>query len=427
MGRTLKKDIVRKGQGGSTNCAVGNAHHYKALHLLSLLALSLLLWTVRSDAAPPASSPASIVAVADIHGDFDDFVAILRHANLIDTQNHWTGGRTTFVQLGDVLDRGPKPRDAMDLIMALEKEASAAGGHVEPLLGNHEMMNIMGDLRYVTPENYAAYVDAKSEDRRQSAYKEYLKWREHHAALLAEIPHPLELTPEEWMARHPLGFMEQREAFGPNGIYGKWLRGHAAVTEVGGVIFLHGGISPVLTSMKLDAINARVRDEIGAFDSYKQFMVDQSLILPFFNLQEITAVVQAEISAEQKSKVRAIPALQTKMSEFLQFPNWVSVRTEGPLWFRGYDQWSDEEGGPQVDKILQSFKANHLVVGHTVQKGGRIRSRFGGKVFLADTGMLSSYYPGGRASAIEIEDSVKFTADYMDQKDELLEPATVSK
>ncbi len=63
-----------------------------------------------------------------------------------------------------------------------------------------------------------------------------------------------------------------------------------------------------------------------------------------------------------------------------------------------------------MDKLMDAYKAKHIVVGHTVQKGGRIRPRFDGKVILIDTGMLSSYYVGGRASALEICDGVKFTA-----------------
>ena len=89
----------------------------------------------------------SVVAIGDVHNAFDDFVAILRRTGLINEQNHWAGGKTTFVQVGDLLDRGPKPREVMDLMMALEKEAPKTGGRVVSLLGNHEMMNIMGDLR----------------------------------------------------------------------------------------------------------------------------------------------------------------------------------------------------------------------------------------------------------------------------------------
>ena len=393
----------------------------------ALILLVLALTVSSAPKAAVAASATSVTAIADVHGDFEDFVAILQKSGLIDKQNHWAGGKTNFVQLGDLLDRGPKPREAMDLLMALEKQAANEGGRVEALLGNHEMMNIMGDLRYVTPENYASFADENSEKRRHSAYSDYAKWREHHGALLAELSQPLELTEAEWMARHPAGFIEQREAFSPSGVYGKWARRHDAVAEIDGVIFLHGGISPAFASTKLSAINARVHEEISTFDSCKQYLVDQGLILPFFTLQEVVSVLQAEISAEQKSRVPTNPEIRAKISQLLQFPDWASVRTDGPLWFRGYDQWSDEEGNAQLVKILQAFKADHFVTGHTVQKQGRVRERFGGKVFLIDTGMLSSYYPGGRASALEIENKVKFTAEYMDQKTVLLEPATTSE
>jgi hypothetical protein len=138
--------------------------------------------------------------------------------------------------VGDLLDRGPKPREVMDLMMALEKEAPQAGGRVVSLLGNHEVMNIMGDLRYVAPENYASFADGKSEERQKAAYEEYVKWRGSHASLIAELPQPMELTEAEWMARHPLGFVEQRDALGPKGQYGAWLRGHDAVAEIDGLM-----------------------------------------------------------------------------------------------------------------------------------------------------------------------------------------------
>ncbi len=109
--------------------------------------------------------------------------------------------------------------------------------------------------------------------------------------------------------------------------------------------------------------------------------------------------------------------------QFLGYGEWFSVRADGPLWFRGYDKWTDEEGVAQIGKILEAYDAAHIAVGHTVQKGGRIRPRFGNKVFLIDTGMLSSYYPGGRASALEICGDARFTAEYMDQQVVLIDPA----
>lgn len=387
----------------------------------------LLLLAVAVAWAQPANTPAeqaeTVVAIGDVHGDFDDFVSLLQHTGLIDAQHHWTGNKATLVQVGDLLDRGPKPREVMDLLMALEKEAPKAGGRVVSLLGNHEMMNLMGDLRYVTTQNYASFADSNSEERRKSAYQQYVKWRNSHAPLIAELPQPMEITEAEWMARHPVGFIEQRDAFSPNGSYGKWLREHSAVAKIGDVIFLHGGIHPNLAHLKLDTINAHIRDEIKAFDSGKQELVDQNVILPFFTLQEISAAVQAELTAERKSRVSSDEQKQAKLIRFLGLGDWLSVRVDGPLWFRGYDQWSEEEGAAQIGKVLESYNAKRIVVGHTVQKGGTMRPRFNNKVFLIDTGMLSSYYPGGKASALEIQGDSKLTAKYMDQQVVLVEPA----
>jgi len=81
----------------------------------------------------------------------------------------------------------------------------------------------------------------------------------------------------------------------------------------------------------------------------------------------------------------------------------------------------------QIGKILEAYDAAHIAVGHTVQKGGRIRPRFGNRVFLIDTGMLSAYYPGGRASVLEICGGTKFTAEYMDQQVALIDPAGSSQ
>lgn len=390
------------------------APHRGCISVLLVLVSAMLVWAGPANA--PAGPPEPVIAIGDVHGDFDDFVAILQRTGLIDKNNHWTGGKTTFVQVGDLLDRGPKPREVLDLMMALEKEAGQAGGRVVSLLGNHEMMNIMGDLRYVTPVNYASFADINSDTRQKVSYEEYVNWRGSHASLLAELPQPMELTEAEWMARHPAGFIEQREAFGPKGKYGEWLRGHAAVAGIEGIIFLHGGIHPALANMKLDAINNRIHDEIKEFDASKLYLQNEKLILPFFTLQEINSVLQAEVIAELKSRVLANDERHAKILEFLKHEDWLSVRVDGPLWFRGYDLWSDEEGAPQVNKLLEAYKATHLVVGHTVQKGGRIRPRFGNKVFLIDTGMLSSYYPQGRPSALAICGDAKFVAVYLDQQ-----------
>jgi hypothetical protein len=367
-------------------------------------------------------SAGRLIAIGDIHGDFDDFALLLKKVGLADAGNHWSGGTSTLVQTGDLIDRGPKGRQVMDLLMSLEKEAATAGGHVVVLLGNHEVMNILGDLRYVAVQDYAAYADGESEQRRKAGYQEYATWYASHTQLLSPITEPkLGVSEEEWMQKHPDGFLEYREAMSPQGKYGKWLRQHSAVTRIGDTIFLHGGIDPKLSSLKLEQINAQIAEEIAEFDKTKQLLVSRKLILPFFTIQDISAVAQAQLHAEGTADASVDAEYDARLEKLRDFNHWLCMRDDGPLWFRGYDSWSNAEGSAQLDKILAAYDAKHIVVGHTVQKGGHDRCRFEGKACLIDTGMLSSYWKDGRASALEILGGTKFIAEYLDGQDVLFE------
>jgi hypothetical protein len=113
--------------------------------------------------------PVRVVAVGDVHGDARGLLSILERARLVDSHGRWIGGQAVFVQTGDVLDRGPDVQPLLDLLMALERQAKDAGGQAVILLGNHEAMNAMGDLRYVAPAAIAAFADDKAEKRRESA------------------------------------------------------------------------------------------------------------------------------------------------------------------------------------------------------------------------------------------------------------------
>jgi hypothetical protein len=140
------------------------------------------------------------------------------------------------------------------------------------------------------------------------------------------------------------------------------------------------------------------------------------VLLPFFTLQEAIAVAQAESIAQRKQHPKSDDARLARLEQFIALGGWLSVREDGPLWYRGYDQWSEEEGSPKVEKILAAYNATNIVVGHTVQRTSRIRPGFGGRIMLIDTGMLSTYYHGGQPSALEISEDKKFTAVYLDQQ-----------
>jgi hypothetical protein len=309
----------------------------------------------------------------------------------------------------------------MDLLIKLEPEAAQAGGQIVPLLGNHEIMNILGDLRYVPPETYTSFADDDSEKRRKAAYQDYAAWYASHKKLLDGLKQSiLPTTQEEWMAKHPAGFLEYREAFSAHGKYGMWLRHHATIVEIGNVLFVHGGIDPSLISMTLEQINSQVEKEIEEFDKVNQDLVSRKIILSFFTIPEIVVAVQAYLFAEREAKTPIDAETRKKLVWLLSYNDLLCMRDDGPLWFRGYDGWSDEEGVRKIDKVLGAYHGSHIVVGHTVQKTRHIRVRFDGKVLLIDTGMLSTYWPGGRASALEIIDG-KFIARYPDKQEVLFE------
>ena len=293
-----------------------------------------------------------IVAVGDVHGAYDQFLEILRVAGIIDARSRWTGGKTHFVQLGDVVDRGPDSRKALDLLRKLEREASSAGGRVHALIGNHEAMRLMNDMRYVVPGEYAAFTDGGSAELRRTFIENSPK--EQREALEKE------LVP---------GMIEMIRAFGPKGEYGTRARASNAVVRINGIVFLHGGISPTVAPMTCQAINETVRRELSV----------------------------------DLEKTRAAP------NESL------TAREDGPLWYRGLAT-EPETFEPQVTEVLTAQKARAIVVAHTVPTNGRITARFGGRVFMIDTGMQPAYVPKGRASALEIRGSV-FTAIYRDSKE----------
>jgi hypothetical protein len=316
--------------------------------------------------APAATQ--RVVAIGDIHGDLDAFTGILQRAHLIDAALRWTGSGATLVQVGDFLDRGPKARQVMDLLMTLQKNAPRQGGRVIVLMGNHEAMNLYGDLRYVTANDYAAFVIDRSAARRNRA----------------EYP------------GKPAGFAERCEALSPGGVYGKWIRTLPAIVRVDDSIFLHGGISPELASSSVDKLNASIAGEIRSFDAFKQYMVDRNLAKPCSTQDELVAAAQ---TALPKAKGKDAEILQA----FLAAGGWLSIHEKGPLWFRGYAEWTDAEGAPQIQKLVDAFGNARFVVGHTTQ-AGQIVSRFEGKVYLIDTGMLSGYVPDGRPSELNIQD-----------------------
>ncbi len=285
-----------------------------------------------------------IVAVGDIHGDYEQFVQVLQSAGLIDGNANWTGGKAHLVQSGDVVDRGPDSRAIMNLLMKLEKQAEAAGGAVHCLIGNHEAMDVYGDLRYVSPAEYAAFRTDASEATRQYSYDQLRQ-----AVATPEGKPDIDQAALE--SQRPAGFVEHRAAFSATGQYGSWIRSHNAVIKIDRTLFVHAGLGPKYADWSLDEINRKVRDELDDFSKLHGGIVTDD---------------------------------------------------QGPFWYTGLAKGNETELEPLVDSLLKHFDVDRIVIGHTYADAA-ITPRFHGKVILIDIGLSRIYDNIGKLGCLEID------------------------
>ena len=211
-------------------------HTENAIARVLCLILVALLSIARAEAeADRWSNVERVIAFGDVHGAYDDLTQLLRTAGVVDAKLHWAAGTTHVVSTGDLIDRGPGSRQVLDLLMRLQTEAQAAGGMLHVTLGNHEALNLLGDLRYVTPAEFAAYQ--------------------------AEDPPVLPDT------THPPGFFGKRAAFARDGQYGRWLYGLPVAIIINDTLFMHGGPSAVLAGLSIEQINQRYRAALASVES----------------------------------------------------------------------------------------------------------------------------------------------------------------
>jgi hypothetical protein len=330
--------------------------------LLAALALS----------APATAAPIHrIVAVGDLHGDFNAWRDIARGAGLVDDKGSWTGGNTILVQTGDVVDRGPDSLKILQDLMRLQREAPRTHGQVIALIGNHEAMNLTGDLRYVSAGEYASYTDNRSVQRREDTYaanRELIEkaYRQRDPQMTSDA------IKQAWIAATPLGLLEHRTAWRPDGKIGKWIVGNQAVLLLDGNLFLHGGISPAYAGLPVAEIDARVTAALMAKSTDPQSIINDDM---------------------------------------------------GPLWYRGLAIPSADPAAPanetarsasaaplapplppiedQVNHLLSVYGAKRIIIGHTPILSG-IAVLYGGSLIRIDTGISAVY--GGKVSYLDILD-----------------------
>lgn len=163
----------------------------------------------------------SIFVLGDIHGQYDRMINNLLEHGVIDKQHKWNWGKGHLVFVGDIFDRGNKVTETLWFIYRLEQEAEKAGGQVHITFGNHELMVLNRDNRYIAGD-----------------YKHLC---------------------------NNLG-LDYDALFHPNSILGEWLRSKNSMTKINDVLFVHGGISKkqVESGISPEQVNRMMRQYLVA-------------------------------------------------------------------------------------------------------------------------------------------------------------------
>jgi len=353
--------------------------------------LAALLLTAPCGAQPwRFDNVARIVAMSDIHGAYEAMLQTLRNAAVLDTENAWSGGSTHLVIVGDILDRGPDSRKVMDFLMRIEDEALAAGGMLHVLIGNHEAMNMSGDLRYVSSAEYAAFAAEESDEERERWFAAYLAKRAPPGTEQASLR-------AEFEKKFPPGYFAHRRAFSPQGKYGQWLLSKPVIIIINGTAFVHGGLPPLVTELGLQGVNGDLMAQLADYLRGVQSLVDAEILLPTDEDYHYAELLQGTTLPESDT------AASATIAEVLRLGNSRLQAPDGPLWYRQDAYCGVLIEGDRLDQALAAIGAQRVVIGHTTTDNRRVQERFGGRIYEIDTGILTEYYRGS-GSALVIED-----------------------
>ena len=305
-----------------------------------------------------------IIAIGDLHGDYDAYIKLLKEAGLIDKKKRWIGSTTVLVQTGDIADRGPDTRKIIRHLKTLRDQAETAGGRVVTLVGNHEAMNMTGDFRYVHAGEYKAFRSSQSKAIRDATYNANQDAIQAHYR--ADNPDLSDRDiKKKWLEKYPPGRLEHQLAWSPDGEIGSWVISNPVIVIVGDTLFIHGGLSADYRYKSIDKLNAASR----------LALTEQS---------------------DHESRIINDPS--------------------GPLWYRGlipnrkYN--SQIDGGPnpedEFERVLKNYDVKRVVVGHTPSTTG-IKTHYNDRLIQIDTGISDHY--GGTESFLRIEGDLLFAHD----------------
>jgi hypothetical protein len=295
--------------------------------------------------------------------------------------------------VGDLIDRGPRSREVVELLMKLDRQADGAGGAVHLTLGNHEVMVMTGDLRYVSVEEFAAFAGDETQAERDELFAQHRKYNPggDEAAARAAFDESF-----------PPGFIGLRKAYSREGKLGAWLAQQPFVVKVNDKVYMHGGIAAVAAGMSVAELNKQLQAEftrfLEAMDTLREAGQMPWYVDFYDRLTFLNARVEEFVAANPKTRAPWFAQVQTVFEdqEALLFS------LDSPIWYRGTATCHPLSESFNTERFLKKNGASQLVVGHTPTKGD-VHSRMEGLAIRLDTGMLRSVYKG-RASALVSND-----------------------
>lgn len=370
-----------------------NSRIYKVWRAAGLLCLAAIAGVPFNAAAQQYTwtDVPRIVALSDPHGAYEAMVRTLVNAEVIDGAGNWSGGGTHLVIVGDLMDRGADSRKIMDLLMQLEEQSIADGGMVHTLLGNHEVMNLTGDLRYVAPAEYAAFAADEPEKERERWYRIFV------AAQLRIGKPDEEALRAEFRKERPPGFFGHRYAFSSEGKYGKWLLAKPLIVVLNGNAFVHGGLSPLVAELGLEGLNKTLGSQVAEYVRQLGVLNRAGLMDPALNFYR-----HAE-KAESLSVMGTLtPEIRDALKAIIELSRSSVHGIGGPLWYRGNVGCSELIEADRLTQALDAIGAERVIIGHTPTLTREVLARYDGRVIEVDTGMLNVAY-GGSGHALIIE------------------------
>ena len=373
--------------------------HWAGLRLLALLLCCGVPLSLAQADEWHFSDVKRIVAVSDIHGAYDAMVATFQESGVIDDSLAWSGGETHLVITGDLLDRGPDSRYVVNLIMRLEREAARSGGRVHQLLGNHEVMNLIGDLRYVSIPEYAAFSDEESPQEREQWYQQFRRSQPADAD---------ELTLRSaFDDKAPPGFFGHRRAFRNNGFYGKWLLEKPLMIVINDTAFVHGGVPPYVAEHGLAGVNGTLKTDLLNFMVARSTLEDAGILSPIDRFRELPSILAGKMAARQLDD-----ALMTAAQVVVEHRNSPINTPDGPLWYRGSSTCNGLIEGDGLNAALSKIGATRAAIGHTTTITRRVQQRMNGRIIEINTGMLKSSYQGSGYALIIEDDALSVVSEY---------------